>query len=236
MIIFFRAGMADPLNLEGIEGLNRARADIATIEASCVTGFEAMACEEVRQRLGCEAVITRGRVVFDIQVERVRLVAGLRTINTVWVMLGHTEDAGYPDTEDAQMDTLRSFVHTNLDWDKGLRVWQLYTGFQGEMHPGPGDENKEPDTDGKRELAFRCTCYRTGTGHKFKSTEVQAAVGGAVHDKFHWNVSCKGYDLEFVINCDKVSQFVAIQVCQARYFVNYFSSLNRRCRCTAASP
>ena len=196
--------MADPLNLEGIEGLARDKTDLATIEASCVTGFEAVAVVEVRQRLGCEAVITRGRVVFDIEVDRVRLVSGLRTINTVWVMLGHTEDIGYPDTEDGQMETLRNFINTDLDWEKGLRVWQLFTGFDGEMRPEKGEKDTEPEPEEEKRLAFRCTCYRTGSGHKFKSTEVQAAVGGAVHDKFHWRVSCKGYDLEFVINCDKV--------------------------------
>ena len=36
------------------------------------------------------------------------------------------------------------------------------------------------------------------------------AVGGAVHDKFHWNVSCKNYDLEFVINCDQVQVYCCI--------------------------
>ena len=220
MIYFFRVGMADPLNLEGIAGLDRDKADLATIEASCVTGFEAVAVVEVRQRLGCEAVITRGRVVFDIEVDRVRLVSGLRTINTVWVMLGHTENIGYPDTEDGQMESLRSFVDSDLDWEKGLRVWQRYTGFQGEMRPEP-TPGEETEQEGR--LGFRCTCYRTGSGHKFKSTEVQAAVGGAVHDKFHWKVSCKGYDLEFVINCDKVCTVQAIFKCfksksQARIF------------------
>ena len=99
------------------------------------------------------------------------------------------------------METLRNFINTNLDWEKGLRVWQRYTEFNGEMRPAPGEKDTEPE---EKRLAFQCTCYRTGSGHKFKSTEVQAAVGGAVHNKFHWRVSCKGYDLEFVINCDKV--------------------------------
>ena len=57
------AEMADPLNVEGLEGLSRERLDICTIEASCVTGFEEMAVEEVRQLLGCEALPQRGRVL-----------------------------------------------------------------------------------------------------------------------------------------------------------------------------
>ena len=39
--------MADPLNFEGIEGLARDKTDLATIEASCVTGFEAVAVVEI---------------------------------------------------------------------------------------------------------------------------------------------------------------------------------------------
>ena len=81
------AEMADPLNTEGLNGLSSERSDICTIEASCVTGFEEMAVEEVKQLLGCEAVPQRGRVLFDIGVSRVGEVARLRCVNTVWVMV-----------------------------------------------------------------------------------------------------------------------------------------------------
>ena len=195
--------MADPLNLEGIEGLSRDRSDICTIEASCVTGFEEVTVEEVKQLLECEAVAQRGRVVFDIQVSRVSEVSRLRCVNTVWVMIGHLEDAGYPDTEEGQMNTLRDIVNNHLDWEKGLRVWQRYTGCENKIYTSPGDAAEE-------KVSFRCTCYRTGGSHKFKSTEVQAGVGGAVHDKFHWNVKCKNYDLEFVINCDLVQVYCCL--------------------------
>ena len=210
--------MADPLNLEGIEGLARDRAELCTVEASCVTGFEAVTVEEVGALLGCEAVQQRGRVVFDIEVARVAEVARLRCVNTAWVMLGHTEDAAYPDTEEGQMEVLRQFVHNNLDWEKGLRVWQQYTGFQGEIYPEPGGGDQEAGEEGPARVGFRCTCYRTGSNHKFKSTEVQAAVGGAVHDKFHWNVRCKNYDLEFVINCDQKQVYCCLTLTNVSLF------------------
>jgi len=193
--------MADPLNLEGIEGLDKGRTDICTIEASCVTGFEAMAVEEVRTLLGCEAIQQRGRVVFDIDVARVNKVSELRCVNTVWVMLGHSEDMQYPDTEESQMDVLRNFVNSSLDWRKGLNVWRKFTGFGG-IIPDGSKENSAEAENSEKIVSFRCTCYRTGTNHKFKSTEVQTAIGGAVHDLFHWNVKCKNFDMEFVINCD----------------------------------
>ena len=40
--------MADPLNLRGLVGLYSERQDVCTIEASCVTGFEPMAQEEIK--------------------------------------------------------------------------------------------------------------------------------------------------------------------------------------------
>ena len=40
--------MADPLNMTGLVGLYSDRQDVCTIEASCVTGFEPMAQEEIK--------------------------------------------------------------------------------------------------------------------------------------------------------------------------------------------
>ena len=91
-------------------------------------------------------------------------------------MLGHTEDIGYPDTEDGQMETLRNFINTDLDWEKGLRVWQLYTGFDREMRPEKGEKDTESEPEEDKRLAFLCTCYRTGSGHKFKSTELHQCI------------------------------------------------------------
>merc|ERR1719347_774302 len=206
--------MATPLNLTGITGLSPEREDVCTIEASCVTGFEAVAAEEVKTLLGCEAVTQRGRVVFDMAVKDVKLVTRLKVVNCCWVMLGHAADMEYPNTEEAQMERLTSFVENNLDWQKGLRVWQEFTGFSGEMYPVVDQAREEEDPQCKQiklsPLSFRCTCYRTGNNHKFKSTEVQAGVGGKVHDMFHWTVSCKNYDLEFVINCDVVQVYCCL--------------------------
>jgi hypothetical protein len=40
--------MADPLNLVGLKGLDTANPELCTVEASCVTGFEPMALEEIQ--------------------------------------------------------------------------------------------------------------------------------------------------------------------------------------------
>ena len=40
--------MAEPLKVEGLVGLAPDHADTCTLEASCVTGFEPMAVEEIK--------------------------------------------------------------------------------------------------------------------------------------------------------------------------------------------
>jgi hypothetical protein len=40
--------MAAPLNLVGLQGLDPAHPQLCSVEASCVTGFEPMALEEIQ--------------------------------------------------------------------------------------------------------------------------------------------------------------------------------------------
>jgi len=217
--------MADPLDLTGITGLDPDTRNLCTIEASCVTGFEPMAAEEVKNLVGCVAKVHRGRIVFDIDIGLVKEVLKLRCVNTIWVMVGHTPDIDYPDTEEEQLAALQVFADKKLDWNKGLEVWKNVTGFQGDMYPTElpaktleEEEESSPKVAKLSPLAFRCTCYRSGTNHKFRSTEVQKLVGGRVQEKFNWPVSCKKYDLEFVINCDVKQVYCGINLTNISLF------------------
>ena len=226
--------MAEPLNLENIYGLDPNNKSLCTVEASCVTGFEPMAAEEVKVLLGQNANVHRGRIVFDVPIKDVKKALKLKCVNTVWVMIGHTSDIGYPDTEDGQMSTLMDFAGNRLDWEKGLDVWRNVTEFKGSVYQDeskveaestPSLENSNiPDGESSPKhfklspLTFRCTCYRSGTNHKFKSTEVQQMVGGRVQEKFQWPVSCKNYDLEFTINCDVNQVYCGINLTNISLF------------------
>jgi len=217
--------MADPLDLTGIVGLKSENKSVCTIEASCVTGFESMAAEEVRDLLGSTANVHRGRVVFDVDIAKVKETLKLKCVNTVWVMIGHTYDMNYPDTEEGQMKKLMEFADEHLDWKKGLNVWKNVTEFSGEMYPVELESKhsvSEEETLTKvaklSPLTFRCTCYRSGTNHKFRSTEVQQMVGGRVQEKFNWPVSCKHFDLEFTINCDIKQVYCCINLTNISLF------------------
>ena len=62
---------------------------MVTIEATCVTGFEPAAMDEVQTKLNIEHVYEiMGRVVFDIEVQRVKEVLKMRTFDNVFVVIG----------------------------------------------------------------------------------------------------------------------------------------------------
>ena len=63
--------MSDPLDLTGIRGLDPSLPDTCTLEATLVTGFEPTAAEELLEKMGLTANMSRGRIVFDIAVDRV---------------------------------------------------------------------------------------------------------------------------------------------------------------------
>lgn len=201
--------MADPLNLEGLKGLDPANPMICTVEASCVTGFEPMALEEIQEKLNSTGNLHRGRVVFDISLEQLASVLQLRTVNNCWVIIGHTHQLGYPDTTtEEQLGLLAAFAENQPDWSKGLRAWHRLFHW-----PGGEDQllaSSPPQEEGVVVPTFRCTCYRSGTNHKYKSTEAAFTVGGRIQEKFKWTPKMKNYDIEVVLNCDIDQVYIGI--------------------------
>ena len=57
--------MADPLNLEGLKGLDPANTLVCTVEASCVTGFEPMALEEIQASVGMGEGSIKGTIIIS---------------------------------------------------------------------------------------------------------------------------------------------------------------------------
>jgi len=212
--------MAEPLNLEGFVGLTDE--GLCTIEASCATGFEPMVQEEVKELLGCEGRVHRGRVIFDIPLKSAKQTLKLRTVNNLWVLVGHTHKFVYPESSEEQLVSLADFAQQQT-WTKALQVWKDVLEFKGTLI-SQEKENIEDTSPAKKpkleeELpSFRCTCYRTGPNHKFRSSEAQIAVGGRIHDKFNWNPKMKDYNMEVVINCDLDQVYLAIALTNKSLF------------------
>ena len=140
----------------------------------------------------------------------------LRCVNTVYLLVGHSSNYQYSGSQDEQMTGLCEFVADKVDWAKGMRVWAEVMGFKGQIHPdkkSPAEISAGPEDDtGNSGPSFRATCYRTGekSRHSFPSPLVASTIGGHIQDMFGWRACMKGYDLEFVINCDPAQLHCAI--------------------------
>jgi len=219
--------MCEPLNLDGFKGLTDD--GLCIIEASCATGFEPVVLDEVKELLNCEGRVHMGRVIFDIPIQRARETLKLRTVNNIWVLVGHTYKFLYPESSEEQLVSLADFTH-NLSWEKSLEVWRNVLNFEGTIYKDDETEKENLESNPKKPRledvpSFRCTCYRTGTNHKFKSTEAQISVGGRIHDKFGWNVKMKDYNIEVVINCDVDQVYVAIALTNKSLFYRTLTQL-----------
>ena len=74
-----------------LEGYNNPNLEKVTIEASCVTGFEGAAADEVKKKLNGENIIEiMGRVLFDVPISDIKKVLELRTVDNIWVIHGAT--------------------------------------------------------------------------------------------------------------------------------------------------
>ena len=83
-----------------------------------------------------------------------------------------------------------------------------------------GESNKVPDIIQKEPIAkFRATCYRSGANcHPFGSQDVARSFGGAINEKFGWEVSMKDFDIEIVITIDVNQIYVGIGLTKVSLF------------------
>ena len=132
-----------------LEGYNQPDLEKVTIEASCVTGFEGAAADEVEKKLNGENIIEiMGRVLFDVPISDIKKVLELRTVDNIWVIHGATigklkrkrinfakvkvpvnhrifviSDLDLTQTEEESIGKLTEFVLDQIDWKKGLDAW-----------------------------------------------------------------------------------------------------------------
>lgn len=98
--------------------------EIVTIEASCITGFECAAAEEVQSKLGVEDVKEfTGRVLFDIDPAKIEKVLKLRTVDNIWVIIGARTDFDFSKSEEESYEMLTDYTLNKLLWSKGLKTW-----------------------------------------------------------------------------------------------------------------
>ncbi|XP_069062432.1 tRNA (guanine(6)-N2)-methyltransferase THUMP3 [Pleurodeles waltl] len=96
------------------------------IGATVPTGFESMAAEEVKEKLGSISKISkdRGKIYFDISVESLSQVHLLRSVDNLFVIVQEFPDYQFKDTKDDALEDLQQLA-SKLPWERALEVWRL---------------------------------------------------------------------------------------------------------------
>uniref|UniRef100_T1JFX0 THUMP domain-containing protein n=1 Tax=Strigamia maritima TaxID=126957 RepID=T1JFX0_STRMM len=179
-------------------GLLPENANLCTIEATVTTGLEAVAAEECSKKFETNVMRTRGRIGFDIEIDKVKEVLELKCIDNVSVLIGEVENIKFKETKEECLQQIQD-TFTLFDWRKGLLVWSKMTDFDIALSENVEDLSKMISGE-KEELSFRVTCTRVGQKHKFQSPDAGKVMGAIVNDTFGWKVDLTAFNIEVLLN------------------------------------
>lgn len=178
----------------------------AYYEATCSTGLETIASDEVLEKLKVESKTRKGRVLFKTASD-VRDILKLRTISNLFVII-HDEilpDEKIPANGDC-LEPLLMEVGEKCDWQLGLEKWLQMSQFNCDLNI-----LLKKDTELKsRQPKFRVSSNRAGERHKFTSPEICSVFGHVVDTKFGWPIKMKDFDLEVMANFNENHLYIAL--------------------------
>lgn len=97
-----------------------------TIGATVPTGFELTAAEEVKEKIGVDARISkdRGRIYFPITTDKLFQIHLLKSVDNLFVVV---EEYDYYEFKESKEETLMEMMQlaSELPWTKALEVWKL---------------------------------------------------------------------------------------------------------------
>ncbi|XP_072238317.1 tRNA (guanine(6)-N2)-methyltransferase THUMP3 [Leuresthes tenuis] len=97
-----------------------------TIGATVPTGFEHTAAEEVKEKIGVDARISkdRGRIYFPITTDKLFQVHLLRSVDNLFVVVEEYDHYQFKESKEETLLDLQQLAST-LPWSNALEVWKL---------------------------------------------------------------------------------------------------------------
>ncbi|KAG7494869.1 THUMP domain-containing protein 3 [Solea senegalensis] len=191
-----------------------------TIGATVPTGFEPTAAEEVKEKIGVDARISkdRGRIYFPVSTDKLfqeealsefqQLASKLPWTNAleVWKLngalkkkKGHRKGGSgakvKPNSETSDATTA-SAEQQELPEAVSVAEGQITSDGSPDVESG----TQEEATPKAKLIKFRVTCNRAGDKHSFSSNEAARDFGGAVQDFFQWKADMTKFDIEVLLN------------------------------------
>ncbi|XP_051931533.1 THUMP domain-containing protein 3 [Hippocampus zosterae] len=102
-----------------------------TIGATVPTGFEYTAAEEVHEKIGVEARISkdRGRIYFTITTDKLFQVHLLRSVDNLFVVVEDYDQYEFKESKEETLAELQQLA-SKLPWTNALEVWKLNRTFK----------------------------------------------------------------------------------------------------------
>ncbi|XP_070558082.1 tRNA (guanine(6)-N(2))-methyltransferase THUMP3-like isoform X2 [Ptychodera flava] len=168
----------------------------ATIGTTVTTGFENLACQECKEKLGVDGRTGRGRMFFDITINELLKINSLRGVDNMFVIVTNFKDHNFSGEKESDLKSLIDLV-TQIDWFTGLEFWKCYSSYE---RPVAATVEACAKLEPSDQPTFRVTCHRTGTKHSFTSMEAAAQFGGSINDNFKWRVDLSHADIDVLLN------------------------------------
>uniref|UniRef100_A0AAY5L3J8 THUMP domain containing 3 n=1 Tax=Esox lucius TaxID=8010 RepID=A0AAY5L3J8_ESOLU len=107
-----------------------------TIGATVPTGFENTAAEEVQEKIGANAKISkdRGRIYFQITTDKLSQVHHLRSVDNLFVVVEEYDNYQFKDSKEETLEDLQKLA-SKLPWSDALKVWNMNTTLKKKRGP-----------------------------------------------------------------------------------------------------
>ncbi|XP_070815755.1 tRNA (guanine(6)-N2)-methyltransferase THUMP3 [Chaetodon trifascialis] len=121
-----------------------------TIGATVPTGFEHTAAEEVKEKIGADARISkdRGRIYFPVTTDKLFQVHLLRSVDNLFVVVEEYDHYQFKESKEETLMELQQLA-SKLPWTNALEVWKLNRSLKkkkGYRKGGNGTKSK-PDSE-----------------------------------------------------------------------------------------
>ncbi|XP_008408067.1 tRNA (guanine(6)-N(2))-methyltransferase THUMP3 [Poecilia reticulata] len=97
-----------------------------TVGATVPTGFEHTAAEEVKEKIGVDARVSkdRGRIYFPITTDKLFQVHLLRSVDNLFVVVAEYDHYQFKESKEETLNELQELA-SKLPWTSALEVWRL---------------------------------------------------------------------------------------------------------------
>ncbi|TMS19070.1 THUMP domain-containing protein 3 [Larimichthys crocea] len=192
-----------------------------TIGATVPTGFEHTAAEEVKEKIGVDARISkdRGRIYFPISTDKLFQVHLLRSVDNLFVVVEEYDDYQFKQSKEETAPKSSLMVSPLMRlWptpsSKSHPKWRPSAESQAKTESAPEAESSQQDSGEAapeaKVMKFRVTCNRAGDKHSFSSNEAARDFGGAVQEFFQWKADMTKFDIEVLLNIHNVEVVIGI--------------------------